>query len=114
MADRDKPGKLGNKDFAASGSVDSDGYIPRDGAIRTFIQVTATEDGSAQVVLVDNFDNATEYLVPAVAVGVTAGETEQFLLEYPIRGAYRKILLRYTNTSAAPGTAKFSASDGEL
>lgn len=114
MADRDKPGKLGSKAFTADGSVDSDGYIPRDGSIRTLLQVTADQAGTVQAVLIDAFDETTEYFRPAVAVVVTAGDPEEILFEMPLRQAYRRVFLRYTNTNTTAGTAKFSATDGEL
>ena len=97
--------KLGNKPFTSTGSVDSEVWLPN-AELYTTLVARPTEDGDVQLIFLDK-ESGDELLQGAPVPGL-ADEDNCFVITFPIGGAYAGAKLRYTNTSAAPGTCSFS------
>lgn len=100
--------KLGEIAFLSAGTADSEVYLARAGCVRVSIQGTPTAAGTCRVFFTDLFDG-TAYAQGAGAVAGAANTPNIFVIEFPLRGTFGGVFIRYTNTDATAGTIRFSA-----
>lgn len=98
---------LGEIAFSALGTADSGVYHPDRNCTRYTLQCTPSATGTVQVYFVDSYDG--DLIAIGSAVAVAANAAGIFVIEFPTRDAFSGAFLRYTNTSNASGTARFSA-----